>query len=217
VGILLRIFLARFDDGVLADADIITFLLHPTGLTALVVIGAVSLGVLFVEQGVLMVIGFGAVEDRRVTWLDGVGYVGGYAREMVKLAGHALVRLLLVAASFLGAVGVVYLIFLTDYDINFYLTNKPPEWWWAVAWAAAIMGALAVVVLRPFLDGFSRWPWYCSRADAAVRPYGKAPWPRRRTGGVSFCCLSPGLPVFSYWPFWSISSSDCSVWYWSRI
>ena len=55
------------------------------------------MGVLFMELGVLMVIGFGATEERRVTWLDAVRYVSKYAREMVALAGHVFVRLLLVA------------------------------------------------------------------------------------------------------------------------
>ena len=97
VGVLLKIFLIHADDGVLADADIVFFLLHPTGLAALLVIGAVSMGVLFIEQSVLMVIGFGATEERRVTWLDAVRYVSKYAHEMVALAGHVFVRLLLVA------------------------------------------------------------------------------------------------------------------------
>jgi glycerophosphoryl diester phosphodiesterase len=150
VGALLKIFLTQVKDGVLADADIALFLLHPTGMAALVVVGAVSLGVVFVEQGVLMVIGFGAVEDRRVTWLDAARYVGRHAFGMVTLAGQVLVRLLLVAAPFLAGVGLVYLVFLTEHDINFYLVDKPPEWWWAVAWAALLLTGLAVIVLRMF-------------------------------------------------------------------
>ncbi len=72
VSLLLKLFLMTTDDGVLADADIAAFALHPIGLTAIVIVGAVLLGVWFAEQGVLMLIGFGAVEGRRVTWLDAV-------------------------------------------------------------------------------------------------------------------------------------------------
>jgi hypothetical protein len=59
VGLLLKLFLMTADDGVLADTDIAAFALHPIGLTAIVIVGAVSLGVWFAEQGVLMTIGFG--------------------------------------------------------------------------------------------------------------------------------------------------------------
>ena len=73
VGLLIKLFLWRTATGVLTDEAIASFLLHPFGLAALVVVAAVSLGMLFAETGQLMVIGFAAVENRRVTWLEGEG------------------------------------------------------------------------------------------------------------------------------------------------
>ncbi len=148
VGLLLKLFLMRTDDGVLADTDIAAFALHPIGLTAILVVGAVSLGVWFAELGVLMTIGFGAVEDRRVTWIDGVRYVLRHAAQLVRLAGHIIARLLLIAAPFLAAVGGVYVLLLSKYDINFYLADKPPAFWWAVGLAGLLLAGLAVVVLK---------------------------------------------------------------------
>jgi len=152
VGLLLKLFLIQADDGVLADTDIAVFLLHPIGMTALIVIGAVSLGVLFAEQGVLMVIGFGAVENRQVTWLNALRYVAAYAVNMVTLAGNVIVRMLITAAPFLAAIGGVYLIFLTRHDINFYLVEKPAEWWWALTLAGFLLAVLAVILLRMFAN-----------------------------------------------------------------
>ena len=74
VGLLGKLFLWRTASGVVTYEAIVSFLLHPFGMAALVVMGAVSLGVLFAEMGQLMVIAFGAVEDRKVTWLDAVAY-----------------------------------------------------------------------------------------------------------------------------------------------
>jgi len=148
VSLLLKLFLMTTDDGVLADADIAAFALHPIGLTAIVIVGAVLLGVWFAEQGVLMLIGFGAVEGRRVTWLDAVRYVYRYAARLVRLAGHIIARLLLVAAPFLAAVGGVYLLFLGKYDINFYLADRPPEFWGAVALAGLLLTGLGIIVLK---------------------------------------------------------------------
>ncbi len=148
VGLLLKLFLMRTDDGVLADTDIAAFALHPIGLAAIVIVGAISLGVWFAELGLLMTIGFGAVEDRRVTWLDGVRYVLRHAAQLVRLAGHIIARLLLIAAPFLAAVGGVYVLLLSKYDINFYLADKPPEFWWAVGIASLLLAGLAIIVLK---------------------------------------------------------------------
>jgi glycerophosphoryl diester phosphodiesterase len=148
VGLLIKVFLLQTDDGVLTDTDIVVFLLHPLGITALLIVGAVSLGILFAKQGVLMVVGFGAVEDRRMTWLDSMRYVTKYAFELVKLAGHVIVRLLLISAPFLAGVGGVYLLFLNKHDINFYLADKPPVFWWAIAITGLLVMIMAVIVLK---------------------------------------------------------------------
>ena len=57
--LLLGLFLIRTDDQVLTDTDIAVFVLHPIGITALIVVGGVGLAVLFAKQAVLMVVGFG--------------------------------------------------------------------------------------------------------------------------------------------------------------
>jgi len=149
-GLLLRLFLIRTADGVLADVEIAEFLLHPIGLLALVVVGAVSLGMLFAETGVLMVVGFGAVENRRITWLDSLGYVARHTTQLVRLAGEVVARGLLIATPFLAGVGGIYLLFLRRFDINYYLAYNPPEFRRAVALASVLVIALAIVGLRVF-------------------------------------------------------------------
>jgi glycerophosphoryl diester phosphodiesterase len=158
VALLLKLFLVRTDTGVLSDQDILWFCLHPIGLTALVVVGAVSLGILFFEVGQLMVIGFGALEDRRVTYLDAFRYLVRRAPALLRLAGKALVVLLLIAAPFLAGIGAVYLLMLGKYDINFYLARKPPEFWRALAVAGLLVAGLAILVLRKLAGWFLALP-----------------------------------------------------------
>jgi len=86
VGLLLKVFLATTTTGVVTDGAIVEFLLHPTGLAALLVVCTVSLGVLFAETGQLMVIGFGSIEDRRATWLDALKYAFGRVPALINLA-----------------------------------------------------------------------------------------------------------------------------------
>jgi glycerophosphoryl diester phosphodiesterase len=146
VGLLGKLFLWRTATGVVTDEAIVSFLLHPFGMAALVVMAAVSLGVLFAETGQLMVIGFGAVEDRRVTWLDALIYAYRRAVDLVHLAGAAVVRLLLISVPFLAAGGGIYWLLVRTYDINYYLTRKPPAFTAAVIAAGMLLAVFALIV-----------------------------------------------------------------------
>lgn len=148
LGLLLKLFLMTTDEGVLTDAEIASFLLHPLGLLALVVLGALWLAVYLALQGVLMVVGFGAVEERRVSYLDALVYVARRGRGFAELAGRVIGTVLLVVAPFLAAVGGVYLAFLGEHDINYYLATRPPELLRALAVAGAVVGGLAIVLAR---------------------------------------------------------------------
>jgi glycerophosphoryl diester phosphodiesterase len=147
VGLLIKLFLWRTATGVLTDEAIASFLLHPFGLAALVVVAAVSLGMLFAETGQLMVIGFAAVEDRRVTWFDALVYTFRRVVALVHLAGSAVVRLLLIAAPFLAATGVLYWLLVRTHDINYYLARRPPEFTAAVLGAGILVAAFALIVV----------------------------------------------------------------------
>jgi len=148
IGLFLKLFLTRTDSGVLADADIAVFLLHPIGLAGGIVVGALSLGILVAEQGTLMVIGFGAIENRQVNWLDAMRYIVRHGRQLVTLAARFLVRVGWISAPFLVAIGGVYLWFLGKHDINFYLATHPPEFRHALLVAGLLLGVLALIVLR---------------------------------------------------------------------
>jgi glycerophosphoryl diester phosphodiesterase len=148
VGLLLKLFLMSTETGVLTDEDILVFLFHPTGLAALLVVGSVSLGILFAEQGLLMVISYGALEDRRVTYLDAFRYVYRRWRRLLNLGARLLVRVILMVLPFLLAVAGIYFALLGKHDINYYLARKPPEFLWAIGLATLLALPLAVFLLR---------------------------------------------------------------------
>ena len=148
VGLLGKLFLWRTATGVVTDEAIVSFLLHPFGMASLVVMAAVTLGVLFAETGQLMVIAFGAVEDRRVTWLDALNYVYRRVVALVHLAGAGFVRLLLISVPFLAAGGGIYWLLIRTHDINYYLAQKPPEFKAAAVGIGILLTTLALIILR---------------------------------------------------------------------
>ena len=146
LGLLVKLFLWRTSTGVVTDEAIVSFLLHPFGMAALVVIAAVSLGVLFAETGQLMVIGFGAVEDRSVTWLDSLNYTYRRVAALVRLAGAGVVRLLLISVPFLAAGGGIFGLLTRAHDINYYLARKPPEFMAAAVAVGLLLTVLALII-----------------------------------------------------------------------
>ncbi len=152
-GLLLKLFLATTATGVVADEAIASFLLHPIGLVTLVVITSVSVAIFFVENSVLMIIGLGAAESRRVTWLDAIRYTQGRSWGLLQLAGQAVARLLLLLLPFIAAIGGMYLLFLQAYDINYYLTEKPPVFI-NVLIAAGFLAAVAALLI---INRIARW------------------------------------------------------------
>jgi len=153
VGALFKLFLATTPTGVVTDSAIVTFLIHPTGIAALFVISAALLGIVFLETGQLMVIGFGAAENRRVTWLDAFKYTYRRAVAIMQIIWYGLARLLLIALPFFAAIGALYALFLRTYDINYYLSRKPPVFLVVVA----IAGGLLMVMTAWMLIKFSGW------------------------------------------------------------
>ncbi len=184
LGLLLKLFLSRTTSGVVTDEAIASFLLHPFGMTGLVLVAAVSLGVLFAETGQLMVIGFGALEDRRVTWLDAFAYTYRRAVELIHLAGIAVVRLLLISAPFLAAIGGIYWLLARTHDINYYLARKPPEFLAAALIAGLLLAILAFIVASKFAAWLLSLPMILFEGKAAkqaIRASEKASKPHRRT------------------------------------
>jgi len=127
------------DVTVLADQDILFFVLSPVGLATVVVVGAVTLAILTLEQACLLAIGFGETRDLHVRTTDALWYGARHAWSVVMLALRIFIRVLMIALPFLVMGGLIYLLLLGEHDINFYLAERPPIF---------LFAAGAIVALR---------------------------------------------------------------------
>ncbi|MCP5523372.1 MAG: glycerophosphoryl diester phosphodiesterase membrane domain-containing protein [Verrucomicrobiales bacterium] len=146
VGFLLRAFLKTTDTGVLADAAILSVLLHPLGWLALVTLSAAWLGIVFFEVGQLVVIASAPAGPARLTWLDALCHTARRFRELVVLGGVVVIRLLVLALPFATAVGLLYLLFLRRYDINYYLSARPPAFLGVALATTLLLVGLGILV-----------------------------------------------------------------------
>ncbi|QDU40107.1 Glycerophosphoryl diester phosphodiesterase [Maioricimonas rarisocia] len=148
VSLMFRGFLALSGRTVLADTDIATFLLHPLGWLTAMAAGGGVIAILALEQSALISISMATAHGRSLSVLGALRFTAGKAAGIYRIAIRAVGRLLLLAAPFLAAGGGVYLLLLTDHDINFYLTERPPRFLLAVAVIGSILLVLAVLVVR---------------------------------------------------------------------
>lgn len=147
---LLRLFISSRSGGALSDTEIASFLLSPIGLVTLVVLGGFAIGVAFVEQSGLMAIGRAASEHTRLGWSGALRFVFARLPRILPLGSHLLARALAVSSPLLALAGAVFWLFLTKHDINYYLNEKPPEFYWAGGIIGVLLAILAVLLIRLF-------------------------------------------------------------------
>ncbi len=153
VALLFRGFVAFSGRAVLADQDILTFFLSPIGWLALLVIGAVSIAILALEQTALAAVLFFRTAAHRLTVRQALIFAGQKTWPVLQVTARMVGWSLLAAVPFLIAAGGVYLFFLTDYDINFYLTKRPPAFVAAVA-LGGVLGTGLLLVLVWLVSGW---------------------------------------------------------------
>ncbi len=138
---------------VLSDQDILRFVLSPVGVAALVAAAAGRIAVLALGQACLMGIAF--VDDRGAR-LPAISVIAWGSRRLVGILAVAfrlVVKVLLLCSPFLALAALAYSLLLTDFDINYYLKERPPAFWTA----ATIIGALLLGMTALLLRSASGW------------------------------------------------------------
>jgi glycerophosphoryl diester phosphodiesterase len=138
---------------VLADQEILRFALRPIGIVTLVAAAAGRIAVLALGQACLMGIAFDAVRGTRAPALSALSWGAARVAGILAVTTRLVVRVLVLCAPFLALAGLVYFLLLTDFDINYYLRERPPAFWVA----AAVIGALLLVMAALLLRSASSW------------------------------------------------------------
>ncbi len=158
VGIAFRSMLNISGRTVLADEDILYFLMEPVGLISVIVVGALWLAIFALEQAALMGVLRAAAQGHHLSYIGALQFALVNARAVLYLTAHLISIVLLVTAPFLLAAGIIYLNLLTEYDINFYLTEQPPVFIIALTLGAIITIALTSLGLRLLSSWFFALP-----------------------------------------------------------
>jgi glycerophosphoryl diester phosphodiesterase len=151
VGIIGQFLLSLSGQSVLSDLDIAYFFLTPFGMVALILFAALLMTILVFELASLMAISAGSVQGLHVGIMSSLYFTARRARRIFLFAIRLVIRVLVIVLPFL-AVGVAIAWFLiTDYDINYYLSEKPPVFLVAVVVIGLILLTMFAVLIRKLL------------------------------------------------------------------
>lgn len=135
----------------LTDEAILRFALHPLGLLALVLGAALLMSLVALRYGALMSIGLWLRHGRQPRTLPALWSALGRAPTVLRVAGRMVFWTLLRGAPFF-IVGVLLVsLLLGRYDINFYLSQRPPVFWLTAVLLGLLGLGLAWVWLRLFV------------------------------------------------------------------
>ena len=151
IGFTGRLLLKLSGQSALADQDIAYFLLSPFGMVALILFAALLIGILAFEQAALMRIAIGVMHGQRVGTVDALLYTAARVNKLFLFTLRLVARVLLLTLPFLAVAAGIALFLITDYDINFYLTEKPPEFWTAAILIGIVLVVMLVVLVRKLL------------------------------------------------------------------
>lgn len=146
----LRAAVALSGQPALADFDIAWFLLSPVGFVALLAVASLALTLGVLNLGFMMSIALNARMWGTLRFLDGVGTILPKLGRIVAFAALLLLRVLAISLPFLLVAGLIYLRWLTEFDINYYLSMRPTSFVVAVAAIGILLAVMAVILLWAF-------------------------------------------------------------------
>jgi glycerophosphoryl diester phosphodiesterase len=135
----------------LSDFDIAMYLLSPVGFVAGVVAASLLFSTAVLDSAFMMAIAQDARRTGQRRFEVGVVKILPRLPQILGFAWRFLLRLLAIVAPFLVAALLVAQQWLTEYDINYYLKEKPPELIGVVVIDGLLLAVMLIVLIRKVL------------------------------------------------------------------
>jgi glycerophosphoryl diester phosphodiesterase len=150
---LLNLLISWTGEPSVANTQLLAFVLSPLGVISLVLFATLTLTIFFMENAGLCLILLHQFRHRPITLLQAVRLTLLDTPALLGIAFWHVVLGLACALPFAGLAGLTYWRFLSGADINYYLAERPPEFYAAVVIGLALAIGGGVVFARLFV----RW------------------------------------------------------------
>lgn len=136
----------------LSDLDIAWFILSPSGMISLILFASLTVSILVFEQTSLMALLYGHLHKQQLTALSALAYTLKHSKKIFFFALQLVLRLLLITLPFVALSGAIAWLTISDYDINYYLTAKPPVFFLTIALIATLLTSMFVLLVRQLFN-----------------------------------------------------------------
>lgn len=140
---------------ILADQDIVYFLLTPLGIAALILTAALLITIMAFEQASMMARCAGDMQGVDIGIIQALHFTASRVVDLFFFSLQLAARVLAIILPFLAAGGAVAWLLLRQYDINYYLNQKPTEFIVAAVLLGLLLATLSIVLVRSLL----LWPF----------------------------------------------------------
>jgi len=137
------------NDRVVADVEIaVFFFTTPAGIVSVILGGSLIIAITAIEVACMLIVGLGLTQGASLNTKSALRFGVAHAMKVFRLTAHMVVRILIGLLPFLLAAGLAYLALLREHDINFYLSQHPPQFWIAAVILALIVFALLFLLVQ---------------------------------------------------------------------
>ncbi len=143
---LLGLQLFRGDQLVVGNEALASWALSPAGIVYILLAGALAISGSVVHYGGLFQIISNDLQGRTHSLGNTVLYMAPRSPHLVKLCLFTVLAVLLLLIPLAALLLLVFTLFLGEYDINYYLIIKPPEWYYML-----ITGGILVIIWAVFV------------------------------------------------------------------
>lgn len=151
VGLLINLAVSLSSQSALTDQDIARFLLTPVGSIAAISVLS-TMAVIAVLSFALLTLVIHSDQQRTLQALrTNARVLIGRLKALFIYAFLLILRVLAIAAPFVVVGLLVANRYLTEFDINYYLSNRPPDFYVAVSIIGAVVAILVVLLLNRLL------------------------------------------------------------------
>ncbi len=151
LGFIGRYLLDFSGEPVLSDMDIAYFFLSPLGMTAGLLFSALIITIIIFEQASLMAVSEGRLYNKPVTIAAALYFTAIRAKKIYFFALHLILRIFVIVVPFLAIAGLIAWSLITDYDINYYLNEKPPVFIVTLIIAGLLILLMLYILIRKLL------------------------------------------------------------------
>jgi glycerophosphoryl diester phosphodiesterase len=153
VAVVLGVLLSRSGHVAVSNLDILDFLLTPLGMLYAALFGVVAVVLLLFEQAGVMVLAALSSSSERPPFKQMLRAAPGKVIRIVQLGAVQAALIALALLPFVLLALLTYRILLSEYDIYFYLKDRPPEFWLS----ACIGGLLLLAAFAVGTTLYVRW------------------------------------------------------------